>query len=82
VPESWTRDSTRPCPQSPNYGYLWWLLGDPKGFATLGYRDTNCYVFPELELVVARMQNTPGKDGAEPYGPAASALFRRMVERK
>jgi CubicO group peptidase (beta-lactamase class C family) len=82
VPESWVRESTQACPQNGGYAYLWWLHGDPKGFAAHGYRDTNCYVFPELELVVVRMQNTPAKDGAEPYEPAAHTLFRRMVPRK
>ena len=79
VPESWVRESTQPCPQSPQYGYLWWLLDDPRGFATRGYRDTHCFVFPELELVVARMQNAPSPAGAVPYEPAARDLFRRMV---
>jgi CubicO group peptidase (beta-lactamase class C family) len=80
VPDSWIRDSTRPCPQNGSYGFLWWLQNDPKGFNTHGYRDTNCYVFPDLHLVVARMQNAPSPEGAVPYEPAAQALFRRMVQ--
>jgi CubicO group peptidase (beta-lactamase class C family) len=82
VPESWVRDSTRTCPQNPRYGYLWWLFDDPKGFASLGYRDTNCYVFPDLDLVVARIQNAPSQDGAARYEPAALPLFRRMGKPK
>jgi CubicO group peptidase (beta-lactamase class C family) len=82
VHASWVRECTRPCPRNPGYGYLWWLQGDPKGFATRGYRDTNCYVFPDFNLVVARIQNTPAKVGAVPYEPEASQLFRRMVKRK
>jgi CubicO group peptidase (beta-lactamase class C family) len=81
VPESWVRDSTRPCPQNSRYGFLWWLIDDPKGFATLGFRDTNCYVFPEFDLVVARMQNSPAENGAVAYQPAALPLFQRMVKR-
>ena len=83
VPASWVRDSTRPCPQNPGYGYLWWLLNDPAGFATGGYRDTNCYIFPGLDLVVARIQNTPAEAaagaGTVPYEPSALPLFRRMI---
>jgi CubicO group peptidase (beta-lactamase class C family) len=69
VPEKWVRESTQPCPQNKSYGYLWWLLDDPPGFATKGYKDTNCYVFPSLDLVVARMQNSPVPEGAI-AGPA------------
>ncbi len=46
VPEAWVDASTQPCPKNASYGYLWWLVKDPKGFAALGYLDTNCYVFP------------------------------------
>ena len=77
VPEKWVSESTRPCPQNKSYGYLWWLLDDPPGFATKGYRDTNCYVFPSLDLVVARMQNTPGPEGA--YEPAGLKLVKAIV---
>jgi CubicO group peptidase (beta-lactamase class C family) len=77
VPEKWVRESTRPCPQKKDYGYLWWLLDDPPGFATLGYRNTDCYVFPSLDLVVARTQNTPGPEGL--YQPAAPKLIKAIV---
>jgi hypothetical protein len=52
-------------------------LRDPPGFYTKGYRDTNCYVFPSLDLVVARMQNTPGPEGA--YEPAGLKLIKAIV---
>jgi CubicO group peptidase (beta-lactamase class C family) len=81
VPEKWVSESTRPCPHKTSfgtsYGYLWWLLDDPPGFATKGYRDTNCYVFPSLDLVVARMQNTPGPEGV--YEPAGLKLIKEIV---
>jgi len=79
VPEKWVSESTRPCPQEKSYGYLWWLLDDPPGFATKGYKDTNCYVFPSLDLVVARMQNSPTPEGAVDYEPAGLKLVKAIV---
>ncbi len=81
VPESWVEASTRPCPQSAGYGYLWWLLGDPQGFAARGYLDTHCYVFPGLELVVARMQTRPYLFATASYEPKALALFKQIVRK-
>jgi CubicO group peptidase (beta-lactamase class C family) len=81
VPEAWVDASTRPCPQSPAYGYLWWLVDDPKGFAARGYLDTHCYVFPGLELVVARVQTRPYLFATESYEPKALALFKRIVRK-
>jgi CubicO group peptidase (beta-lactamase class C family) len=82
VPAAWVHDSTLACPNNPGYGYLWWRIDGSKCFASLGYRDTDCYVLPELELVVARMQNSDSPKGAIPYRSAALPLFRRMVTPK
>ena len=46
VPEAWVDASTRPCPLNPGYGYLWWLVDDPKGFAARGYLDTTATSSP------------------------------------
>jgi CubicO group peptidase (beta-lactamase class C family) len=81
VSEAWVDASTQPCPKNANYGYLWWIVKDPKGFAALGYLDTSCYVFPSLELVVARIQARPYLFATEPYEPNALALFKRIVQR-
>jgi CubicO group peptidase (beta-lactamase class C family) len=81
VPEAWALASTQPCPRNSSYGYLWWLIDNPKGFAARGYLDTNCYVFPELELVVARIQARPYLFATEPYEPKAPALFKRIVRK-
>ena len=62
-------------------GYLWWLIDDPKGFAARGYLDTRCYVFPGLELVVARMQTQPYLFATEPYEPKVLALLKRIVRK-
>jgi CubicO group peptidase (beta-lactamase class C family) len=81
VPAAWVDASTRPCPQNARYGYLWWLITEPKGFAARGYLDTNCYVFPGLELVVARVQARPYLFATEPYEPKALALFKKIVRK-
>lgn len=81
IPESWVEASTQACPQQPDYGYLWWLMGDPRGFATLGYLNTDCYVFPDLELVVARIQARPYLFVTEGYVPKAFSLFKRIVKK-
>jgi CubicO group peptidase (beta-lactamase class C family) len=81
VSEAWVDESTRPYPQNPIYGYLWWLIDEPKGFAARGYLDTHCYVFPGLELVVARMQTRPYLFATEPYEPKALGLFKRIVRK-
>jgi CubicO group peptidase (beta-lactamase class C family) len=79
VPEAWVDASTQPCSRNPGYGYLWWLVGDPNGFAALGYLNTNCFVFPKLELVVARIQSRPYLFATEQYEPKALSLFKRIV---
>lgn len=78
VSARWVEESTRRSQPFEKYGLLWWLYDEPKGFAALGYLDTNLYVFPALELVVVRMQSKP-VEGAGPYEPAALKLFGRMV---
>jgi hypothetical protein len=52
-----------------------------QGFAARGYLDTHCYVFPGLELVVARMQTRPHLFATEPYEPKALALFKQIVRK-
>jgi len=79
VPAKWVRGSTRPCPQNKGYGYLWWLVDDPPGFASKGYLDTNCYVFPALGLVVARMQRAPTGGRPVDYKPTALKLVKEIV---
>jgi CubicO group peptidase (beta-lactamase class C family) len=77
--ESWVEQSTRPSQTlNPKYGLLWWLLDDPKGYAAFGHLDTNLYVFPDKELVVARMQSRP-IDPEIPYHPEALALFKQLT---
>ena len=77
VPAAWVRASVEPVPQNPGYGRLWWLEGDEDGafaYGTQGFRNTDCWVFPEAEVVVARMQ-AGERDGVDYYPAARPALL-------
>ena len=77
--ESWVAESTKPSQKlNPNYGLLWWLI--PSGYAALGNLDTNLYVFPAQELIVARMQSKP-LDPQPPYHEEALAIFKQLTAR-
>ena len=79
VSESWVRQLTTPSQTlNPGYGLLWWLFDSPKGYAALGYLDTNLYVFPEKDLIVVRMQSKPLAQ-QPPYEEEALALFKRLT---
>ncbi len=81
VSAAWVEQCTRRSQEfEPRYGLLWWLYDSPKGYAALGYLDTNLYVFPGQELVVVRMQSKPSARRAT-YEPEALSLFGRMVQR-
>lgn len=72
LPESWIAEMVSPCPVRAEYGYLWWLYESPKVVAMEGYLNTSVWVFPELDLVVARVQR-------EPYLHAAAAYDARKM---
>ena len=79
ISESWVEQSVRRSQTlNPNYGLLWWLLDDPKGYAALGHLDTNLYVFPDKELVVVRMQAKPLAP-QPPYHPEALPIFKQLT---
>ena len=88
VSAEWVAASTRPSQTlNPGYGLLWWLFPEVRGFAALGYLDTNVNVLPERELVVVRVQ-APRATGAawvmqrDPgYQRAALALYPALVPR-
>jgi CubicO group peptidase (beta-lactamase class C family) len=78
---SWVEQSTRPSQTlNPNYGLLWWLLDDPKGYAALGHLDTNLYVFPDRELLVVRMQSEPLTPQPS-YHSEALAIFKQLTDK-
>lgn len=80
VPEAWIAASTHPVPQRSDYGMLWWILGNPPvGFATIGYLDTDCLVFPREQLVVARMQAKPREGEGQYLQPHTVEVLRSIV---
>jgi CubicO group peptidase (beta-lactamase class C family) len=80
VSEKWVEQSTEPSQNlNPGYGLLWWLPENLKGFAALGYLDTNLYVIPEQELIVVRMQSKPAAGNRLPYEPEALLLFNKII---
>jgi CubicO group peptidase (beta-lactamase class C family) len=68
-----------PLALNPGYGMLWWRTPDPPGFAAMGFLDTDCFVFPTLDLVVARLQSRPKEDVVPYLSPATLGLFREIV---
>lgn len=67
VPASWVGEMVAPSAQQRGYGYLWWLYEDPKVWAMEGYLETSVWVFPDLGVVVCRVQSTPYLHAAEAY---------------
>ena len=59
--------------------YLWWIIDDPYRFASMGFRATDCYVLPEAELVIVRMQHSVSAVPPEtPYYKESGELFKQM----
>ena len=80
VSESWIKQLTTPSQTlNPRYGLLWWLFDNPKGYAALGFLDTNLYVFPEKDLIVVRMQSKPLAQ-QQPYEAEALSLFNQLTQ--
>jgi hypothetical protein len=70
VPAAWIEQMLRPCPQKAGYGYLWWLYQEPARVVAMeGYLNTSVWVFPELDLVVARAQKRAYLHAPEQYDP-------------
>lgn len=81
VPASWVERSTTPIPQMSNYGYLWWVDRKRDNFAATGSLDNMCIVFPDLSLVVARMQRDPQPSAEVKYQSVETLkLLRQVVE--
>jgi CubicO group peptidase (beta-lactamase class C family) len=81
VSAAWFDAMTRPSQAlNAGYGLLWWLHDDPRGFAGHGHLDTHLHVFPDLDLIIVRMQAGPAADVAEgTYEAALLPLVRRFV---
>jgi Beta-lactamase len=81
VSESWVKQLTTPSQTlNPHYGLLWWLFDNPKGYAALGYLDTNLYIFPEKDLIVVRMQSKLLAQ-QQPYEDEALTLFNQLTQK-
>ena len=80
VPASWVERSTTPIPQMNNYGFLWWIDQERSNYAAAGSLDNVCIVFPELDLVVARMQRDLQPEAEVRYQSVETLeLLRRIV---
>ncbi|HYD00196.1 MAG TPA: serine hydrolase [Phycisphaerales bacterium] len=67
VPKEWIATMTTPCERSNDYGMLWWLTHKPRTWSMRGFLNTDVYVFPDLDLVVARTQARPYLHATEKY---------------
>jgi hypothetical protein len=64
-----------------NYGFLWWIDTKRGNFAAAGSLENVCIVFPDLNLVVARMQRDLQPDADVRYQSVETLnLLRRIVE--
>jgi CubicO group peptidase (beta-lactamase class C family) len=77
VPESWIEQMVSPCKQNAGYGFLWWLYDNPTVWAMEGYLNTSMWAFPELDLVVCRVQSAPYLHASQEYD--AKRMFELMV---
>ena len=81
VPEAWVTQSTTPIAQAPYYGMQWWIDTPRSNYAATGTFDNNCIVFPELELVIARLQRDPRPDAEVRYQSVQTLeLLQRIVQ--
>lgn len=90
ISEDYIRQATSASqPLSNSCGLLWWLFDQRdslKGYAALGYLETDLFVFPEDRLIVVRTQSPKagfsGKpEGSEGYRKRALVLFKKMVNK-
>lgn len=72
----WMQAMTTPTSQRAGYGMMWWLYEKPRIVAMEGYLNTSCWVFPELEVVVVRVQSTPYLHARENFD--ARRMFEMM----
>jgi hypothetical protein len=64
-----------------NYGYLWWLDPNTNSIAAMGSQDNACIIYPDLELVVVRMQKESYPDGNGNWmSPKTVQMLRYIVE--
>ena len=59
VSADWIDKTVTPCEQNSRYGFLWWLNENPRVWSMQGYLDTSMWAFPDLDVVVCRVQSAP-----------------------
>ena len=80
VPAAWIAALAEPVPQSPYYSYLWWVDTDRGAVMARGSFDNNLWVYPDLDLVVVRLQRLATPAPPDAPGPLeVVALHRRIV---
>ncbi len=67
VSEAWLDQMLAASPQNGGYGLLWWREPDGRGWSMRGYLDTDVWVFPALDVVVARVQHRAYLHVREPF---------------
>ena len=53
-------------------------MKEPRAFAMLGYRETNCYMFPDADIVIVRVQSEDGPTPEGEYSQRAWPLFDEL----
>lgn len=60
IPAEWINAVLTPRKaERPSFGHLWLLFKDPKGYGAVGPYNSILMVFPQWDLIVVRLQNTP-----------------------
>ncbi len=81
IPEDLIDLFTSPIPQMQNYGYLWWIDPNTNSIAAMGSQDNACIIYPDLDLVVVRMQKESYPDGNGNWmSPETVQMLRKIVE--
>ena len=59
VPADWIRQSTSPSTLNPDYGLLWWILGEPHGpgYTAAGAGEQHITVLPKSRAVIVYLSN-------------------------
>lgn len=67
VPADWIRQCVTPGRINSAYGYLFWINDEPLCYSMQGYLNTSLFIFPEHDLIIARMQSRPYLHVTEDY---------------
>jgi CubicO group peptidase (beta-lactamase class C family) len=64
VPADWIQQSIAPSTLNPDYGLLWWLLGEPEGpgYTAAGAGEQHITVLPKSRAVIVYLCDTPPRN--------------------